>query len=627
MRLRVKQPGQSKQFARGEPTLELRDVLWVPTAPCSLLSEVRLQRAGSTLYGAGSSRQIVLPGGVSVRGTLDGSFSGLFGFRAECVQPAGTAALGALRQPADACAQLWHRRLGHLSTHSMQQMVGMVDGMDLTRQQAGAVSDALCPECAASKQHRQQHTGSQQPAGELLERLHTDVMGPLPPSLPQLGDARYVVTVLDDSSGMCAVQPMGFKGDAGRVVQEVVQLWETSTGKRVKQLRSDRGGEYVSNAMQHWCAGKGIQQQLTPPYTPELNGKAERLNRTLMERVRAKLEGARLPWGFWPEAVRAAAHVIVRSFPAAGRPATPYQLFTGRRPSVAHIRVFGAGATVLVPRHQRNKVEAVSQQGVMVGYAKQGMGWRIWVPERTRVVESADVQFDERPAEQRCGPVHKAAAAAGPPLLCPEEVFGVGGPVGSGTGGQQHGGRQQHQQVSSRAGLLLRGEGLVQLQPSHSTRSSKHQRQAREQRRSRSLSHRQRMARVRSRTHRQRAREHHRSRRLSRRLHTVSLSMSLSLSTLNMSLHKMRSSSSSSSMSKSTRCAAPHAKGGRQPTCKAQSGPTGTGSGLPTWLSAAMRGMMGHAWPWSWWGRCRKAVQKQPACQTVSSGSRPWMRR
>ena len=469
MRLRVKQPGQSKQFARGEPTLELRDVLWVPTAPCSLLSEVRLQRAGGTLYGAGSSRQIVLPGGVSVRGTLDGSFSGLFGFRAECVQPAGTAALGALRQPADACAQLWHRRLGHLSTHSMQQMVGMVDGMDLTRQQAGAVSDALCPECAASKQHRQQHTGSQQPAGELLERLHTDVMGPLPPSLPQLGDARYVVTVLDDWSGMCAVQPMGFKGDAGRVVQEVVQLWETSTGKRVKQLRSDRGGEYVSNAMQHWCAGKGIQQQLTPPYTPELNGKAERLNRTLMERVRAKLEGARLSWGFWPEAVRAAAHVIVRSFPAAGRPATPYQLFTGRRPSVAHIRVFGAGATVLVPRHQRNKVEAVSQQGVMVGYAKQGMGWRIWVPERARVVESGDVQFDERPAEQRCGPVHKAAAAAGPPLLCPEEVFGVGGPVGSGMGGQQHVGSAAAPAGEQQGGSAAQGggSGAAAAQPQH----------------------------------------------------------------------------------------------------------------------------------------------------------------
>eukprot|EP00983_Pelagomonas_calceolata_P033260 1041478-Pelagomonas_calceolata.AAC.1 len=62
--------------------------------------------------------------------------------------------MGALQQPADAYAQLWHRRLGHLSSSSMLQVIMMVHGMDLTLQQAGAVSDVLCPECAASKQHK-----------------------------------------------------------------------------------------------------------------------------------------------------------------------------------------------------------------------------------------------------------------------------------------------------------------------------------------------------------------------------------------------------------------------------------------------------------------------------------------
>jgi len=455
VRLRASQPGQSKQLAEGEPMLELRNVLWVPSAPCSLLSEVRLQRVGGTLRGAGDSRQFVLPGGVSVRGTLSGS-SGLFGFRAECVLPTAALGMGALRQPADACAQLWHRRLGHLSSSSMQQVIRMVHGMDLTLQQAGAVSDALCPECAASKQHRRQHTGSQQPARELLERLHTDVMGPLLPSLPQLGDARYVVTVLDDWSGMCALQPVALKGEACRVVQEVVKLWENSTGKKVKQLRSDRGGEYVSKDIQQWCASKGIQQQLTPPYTPEMNGKAERLNRTLMERVRAMLEEAQLPGGFWPEAVRAAAHVIVRS-PAAGRAATPLQLFSGQPPSVAHLRVFGAAATVLVPRQQRTKVDMVSQRGVMVGYARQGAGWRVWVPDRMRVVESVDVLFDERPVEQRGRPAHQAAAAPGPPLLCQEDAYGVGSTGSSGMGGLQHWGRAATAPTEQQGGPAAQG--------------------------------------------------------------------------------------------------------------------------------------------------------------------------
>eukprot|EP00983_Pelagomonas_calceolata_P014786 469646-Pelagomonas_calceolata.AAC.1 len=108
------------------------------------------------------------------------------------------------------------------------------------------------------------------------------------------------------------------------------------------------------------------------------------------------LEEAQLPGGFWPEAVRTATHVIVRS-PAAGRAATPLQLFSGQPPSVAYLRVFGAAAMVLVPRQQRTKVDMVSQRGVMVDYARQGAGWRVWVPDCMRVVESVDVLFDERP--------------------------------------------------------------------------------------------------------------------------------------------------------------------------------------------------------------------------------------
>ena len=115
-----------------------------------------------------------------------------------------------------------------------------------------------------------------------------------------------MVTVLDDWSAACVAKPVREKSSASRVVQEVVQRWENSTGCRVKAIRSDRGGEYVNEEQQQWFASKGIQQQLTPAYTPQLNGKAERLNRTLMERVRAMLHSAQLSAGFWAEAVQVA---------------------------------------------------------------------------------------------------------------------------------------------------------------------------------------------------------------------------------------------------------------------------------------------------------------------------------
>jgi transposase InsO family protein len=66
-------------------------------------------------------------------------------------------------------------------------------------------------------------------------------------------------------------------------------LLEKQSGKKVKAVRSDRGGEYVNAELKKFFASNGIRHETTTPYTPQQNGAAERLNRTLMERVRAML--------------------------------------------------------------------------------------------------------------------------------------------------------------------------------------------------------------------------------------------------------------------------------------------------------------------------------------------------
>ena len=395
VRLAVKQPQKQPQI------VELREVLWVPTAGCQLFSEIRAQLAGARVSAQGGSRQIRWPGGVCIRAQLGVSsnpiHTNLFTFSADSIStPAHPIALASTVQ--QTTAQLWHRRLGHLSPTSMAQLPAMVKGLNISSQQAAALGEGWCAECLSSKQSRQQHTGTSQPARQLLELLHTDVMGPLPESL---GGSRYVVTVLDDWSAACVARPVREKSAASKIVQEVVQRWENSTGHRVKVVRSDRGGEYVNHEQQQWCISKGIQQQLTPAYTPQLNGKAERLNRTLIERVRAMLHGAQLSAGFWAEAVQVAAHIINRS-PSSSKQSTPFQLFYGHQPSIAHLRVFGAPTSVLIQAQQRSsKLSPVSEQGVMVGYSENGHGYRVWVPSKHKVVISGDVRFDERPAQQQ----------------------------------------------------------------------------------------------------------------------------------------------------------------------------------------------------------------------------------
>ena len=74
---------------------------------------------------------------------------------------------------------------------------------------------------------------------------------------------------------------------------------ELQLGKKIKALRSDRGGEYLSPEFKDYLAECGIVQQLTSPYTPQQNGVSERRNRTLLDMVRSMFNLTTLPLSFW----------------------------------------------------------------------------------------------------------------------------------------------------------------------------------------------------------------------------------------------------------------------------------------------------------------------------------------
>ena len=87
---------------------------------------------------------------------------------------------------------------------------------------------------------------------------------------------------------------------------------ENQLEKKIKRLRSDRGGEYFSNDFSEFCAVHGIIHERAPPYSPQFNGIAERKNRTLTNLVNAMLETAGLSKEWWGETILIACHVLNR---------------------------------------------------------------------------------------------------------------------------------------------------------------------------------------------------------------------------------------------------------------------------------------------------------------------------
>ena len=122
---------------------------------------------------------------------------------------------------------------------------------------------------------------------------------------------------------------------------------------------------------------------------------AERLNRTLVESVRSMIRDAQLPHKFWAEALSTAVFLRNRSPTSAVPGMTPHQAWSGKKPSVNKLRVFGCAAYSHIPRDERKKLSPKARKCVLLGYGDVTKGYRLYDPIKARVIHSRDVVFDE----------------------------------------------------------------------------------------------------------------------------------------------------------------------------------------------------------------------------------------
>ena len=149
---------------------------------------------------------------------------------------------------------------------------------------------------------------------------------------------------------MCSSDPlMKHKSETFEKFKEFQSEVENQCGKKIKALRSDRGGEYLSHKFSNHLKSCGIVSQLTPPGTPQRNGVSERRNRNLLDMVRSMMSQSDLPLSFWGFALETAALTLNR-VPSKSVVKTPYEMWNGKSPKLSFRKIWGSDAFVKIGR-------------------------------------------------------------------------------------------------------------------------------------------------------------------------------------------------------------------------------------------------------------------------------------
>lgn len=133
---------------------------------------------------------------------------------------------------------------------------------------------------------------------------------------------------------------------------------------KLKYLRTDSGLEFLSKELTDFYKEKGIPRHRTVKHTPQQNGLAKRMNRTLLDRMSCMLLNAKLPKSFWGEVITAAAYLINRSPSSVIGFNTPMEMWSGKAADYSNLKIFGCLAYAHI---KQDKLEARALKCTFIG--------------------------------------------------------------------------------------------------------------------------------------------------------------------------------------------------------------------------------------------------------------------
>ena len=171
------------------------------------------------------------------------------------------------------------------------------------------------------------------------ELTHTDVWGPV--RVSSLHGYRYYVSFIDDVTRHCTISFMKTKDETPTKVKQYLACIKHQNSFLPKAIQADNSREYINKDLQMWCLDRGIEIQMTAPYTPEQNGVTERWNKTVVELAHSMIFARDIPNELWPKAMSHATYIQNCAYMCAIPNKTLCEKWSGKRPDISFIQEFG----------------------------------------------------------------------------------------------------------------------------------------------------------------------------------------------------------------------------------------------------------------------------------------------
>lgn len=277
----------------------LKNVRYVPNLRRNLISTGTLDKLGYSHQGGDGTLSFFKNEKLALRGILK---NGLYLLDGETEMSENCNVEAQFSKTA-----LWHSRLGHMNLNSLKTLVGKCH---IAKKEITDLS--FCEHCVLGKSKKLSFNVGKHTTKDVLGYVHADLWES-PNVTASLSGKHYFLSIIDDKSRKVWLMFLKSKDETFDMFCEWKELVEKQVNKKVKVLRTDNGLEFCNRKYEEYCRKQGIERHRTCTYTPQQNGVAERMNRTVMEKLRCMLSESGLGEEFWAEAAATAAYIVNRS--------------------------------------------------------------------------------------------------------------------------------------------------------------------------------------------------------------------------------------------------------------------------------------------------------------------------